>query len=78
MTTTLDFMTALDLRRLIATRAVSPVELTERALARRRGEPGHAEPFCLLMRTGPAAARRAEDAVMRVPPSGCSTGCRFR
>ncbi len=75
MTRDLDFMTALDLRRLIATRAVSPVELTERALARAEASQATLNAFCLLMpEEARAAARRAEDAVMRGAPLGLLHG----
>ncbi|WP_331296540.1 L-glutamate gamma-semialdehyde dehydrogenase [Methylobacterium hispanicum] len=75
MTSDLDFMTALDLRRLIATRAVSPVELTERALARAEASQATLNAFCLLMPDeARAAARRAEDAVMRGAPLGLLHG----
>jgi len=71
----IDFMTALDLRRLIATRAVSPVELTERALARAEASQATLNAFCHLMpEEARVAARRAEDAVMRGSPLGLLHG----
>ena len=71
----LEFMTALELRRLIATRAVSPVELTERALTRAEAGQASLNAFCLLMpEEARAAARRAEEAVMRGSPLGLLHG----
>lgn len=70
-----DFMTALELRRMVATRAVSPVELTERALARAEGSQATLNAFSHLMPDeARAAAQRAEDAVMRGAPQGLLHG----
>lgn len=70
-----DFMTALELRRMVATRAVSPVELTERALARAEGSQATLNAFSHLMPDeARAAARRAEDAVVRGAPLGLLHG----
>ncbi|TFZ55284.1 amidase [Methylorubrum sp. Q1] len=75
MTSDLDFMTALALRRLIAVRAISPVELTERALARAETSQASLNAFCHLMpEEARSAARRAEDAVMRGAPLGLLHG----
>jgi aspartyl-tRNA(Asn)/glutamyl-tRNA(Gln) amidotransferase subunit A len=75
MTSDLDFMPALDLRRLVATRAVSPVELTEQALARAEASQATLNAFCHLMpEEARAAARAAEDAVMQGQPLGLLHG----
>ena len=75
MTAEFDFMTALDLRRLVATRAVSPVELTERALSRAEASQATLNAFCHLMPDeARAAARRSEAAVMRGAPLGLLHG----
>ncbi|WP_419951680.1 amidase family protein [Methylobacterium sp.] len=61
-----DFMSALDLRRLVATRQVSPVELTERALNRAEATQSSLNAFFVLMpEEARAAARQAEAAVMQ-------------
>jgi aspartyl-tRNA(Asn)/glutamyl-tRNA(Gln) amidotransferase subunit A len=61
-----DFMSASELRQLVATRQVSPVELTERALERAEATQDRLNAFFLLMpEEARAAARRAEEAVMR-------------
>jgi aspartyl-tRNA(Asn)/glutamyl-tRNA(Gln) amidotransferase subunit A len=66
MTAEFDFMTALELRRLVATRAVSPVELTARALSLAESSQATLNAFCHLMGDeARAAARRSEEAVMR-------------
>ena len=60
MTSDFDFMTALALRRLIAARAISPVELMERALARAEASQASLNAFCHLMpEEARSAARRA-------------------
>lgn len=66
MTAEFDFMTALELRRLVATHAVSPVELTARALSLAESSQATLNAFCHLMPDeARAAARRSEEAVMR-------------
>lgn len=66
MTAEFDFMTARALRRLVATRAVSPVELTARALSLAESSQATLNAFCHLMPDeARAAARRSEEAVMR-------------
>jgi aspartyl-tRNA(Asn)/glutamyl-tRNA(Gln) amidotransferase subunit A len=61
-----DFMTASELRRLVAAREISPVELTERALERAEATQDRLNAFFVLMpEEARAAARRAEEAVMR-------------
>jgi aspartyl-tRNA(Asn)/glutamyl-tRNA(Gln) amidotransferase subunit A len=75
MTSDLDFMTALELRGLIASRSVSPVELTERSLARAEASQATLNAFFHLMPAeARAAARRAEDAVMQGAPLGLLHG----
>lgn len=75
MTSDFDFMTALELRRLIAARAISPVELTERALARAEASQASLNAFChLVPEEARSAARRAEEAVMRSAPLGLLHG----
>ena len=75
MTSDFDFMTALELRRLIAARAISPVELTERALARAEASQASLNAFChLVPEEDRSAARRAEEAVMRGAPLGLLHG----
>jgi aspartyl-tRNA(Asn)/glutamyl-tRNA(Gln) amidotransferase subunit A len=75
MTSDFDFMTALELRRLIAARAISPVELTERALARAEASQASLNAFChLVPEEARSAARRAEEAVMRGAPLGLLHG----
>ena len=70
-----DFMTALELRRMVATRAVSPVELTERALMRAQESQATLNAFShLTPDEARAAAQRAEDAVMRGAPLGLLHG----
>ncbi|GJE44603.1 Acylamidase [Methylobacterium soli] len=61
-----DFMSALELRRLVASRQVSPVELTERALSRAEATQSSLNAFFVLMPDAArAAARQAEAAVMQ-------------
>ncbi|ARO56992.1 amidase-related enzyme [Methylorubrum extorquens] len=75
MTSDFDFMTALELRRLIAARAISPVELTEHALARAEASQASLNAFCHLMpEEARSAARRAEEAVMCGSPLGLLHG----
>jgi aspartyl-tRNA(Asn)/glutamyl-tRNA(Gln) amidotransferase subunit A len=71
MSADLDAMTATELRRKIAGRAVSPVEVTRRALDKAEATQGSLNAFFLLMpEKAMAAARAAEDAVMRGEPLG--------
>src|SRR5918993_2566271 len=59
-------MTASELRRLVAAREISPVELTERALERAEATQDPLNAFFVLMPDeARAAARRAEEAVVR-------------
>ena len=67
-----DAMTAMELRGLIARREVSPVEVTRRALDKAEATQGSLNAFFILMPDKAlAAAKAAEDAVMRgdaLPP----------
>lgn len=71
----LDFVSAVELRRLIATRAVSPVELARRALDRAEATRSTLNAFAHLMpENAMAAARAAEAAVMAGDPLGSLHG----
>lgn len=71
MSADFDFMSAVELARLIAKKAVSPVETTRRALDRAAGtQPTLNAFFALLEFEALAAARDAEAAVMRGEPLG--------
>lgn len=75
MSAEFDRMTALDLRRLIVTKQVSPVELTRHALDRAAATQATLNAFVTLMPDQSlAAARVAEDAVMRGAPAGLLHG----
>ena len=66
MSAYLDTMTAMELRRRITRKDVSPVELTRRALAKAEGTQKNLNAFFVLLpEAALAAARAAEDAVMR-------------
>jgi aspartyl-tRNA(Asn)/glutamyl-tRNA(Gln) amidotransferase subunit A len=70
-----DAMTAVELRRRIARREVSPVEATRRALAKAEATQATLNAFFLLMpEQALAAARAAEIAVMRGEPLGVLHG----
>src|SRR5215470_445265 len=71
-------MTALALRRLIARREISPVELTRRALERAEATQASLNAFFVLMpEQAMEQAKRAEDAVMRGEPLGLLHGLPF-
>ena len=71
MSTDLDNMTAMELRRRVSRKDVSPVELTERALAKAERTQATLNAFFLIMpEAALAAARAAEDTVMRGQPLG--------
>ena len=60
-----DWMTAVELRRRIARREISPVDVTRRALDKAQSTQSTLNAFCLLMSDeAMAAAKAAEDAVM--------------
>ena len=69
MSAIFDAMTAMELRGLIARRDVSPVEVTRRALDKAEATQGSLNAFFILMPDKAlAAAKAAEDAVMRGDP----------
>jgi aspartyl-tRNA(Asn)/glutamyl-tRNA(Gln) amidotransferase subunit A len=74
----LDTMTATELRRRVARKDVSPVELTRRALAKAETTQGNLNAFFVLLpQEALAAAKAAEDAVMRGQPLGLLHGLPF-
>jgi aspartyl-tRNA(Asn)/glutamyl-tRNA(Gln) amidotransferase subunit A len=78
MSSDFDFMTARELARRIARREVSPVEVARRALGRAEATQGALNSFFLIMDAQAlAAARVAEDAVMRGDPLGPLHGVPF-
>ena len=78
MSTDLDTMTAMELRRRVSRKDVSPVELTERALAKAERTQATLNAFFLIMpEAALAAARAAEDTVMRGQPLGLLHGLPF-
>jgi Amidase len=78
MSADLDTMTAAELRRRIISKDVSPVELTRRALARAEATQATLNAFFVLLpESALAAARAAEDAVMRGQPLGLLHGLPF-
>ena len=78
MSTDLDSVTAMELRRRIIRKDVSPVELTKRALAKAEATQGSLNAFFLLIpEAALAAAKAAEDAVMRGQPLGLLHGLPF-
>ncbi len=78
MSADFDFMTARELARRIAAREVSPVEVTRRALGRAEATQDSLNSFALIMHEQAlAAARAAEDAVMRGEPLGSLHGVPF-
>jgi len=73
-----DAMTAVELREAIARREVSPVEVTRRALDKAEATQSSLNAFFLLMpEAAMAAARAAEQAVMRGDPLGLLHGVPF-
>ncbi|OYY61477.1 MAG: amidase, partial [Rhizobiales bacterium 35-66-30] len=78
MSAAFDTMSALELRRRIRTRDISPVELTRRALDKAQATQGTLNAFFVLMEDeAMAAARVAEDAVMKGAPLGLLHGLPF-
>ena len=78
MSAEFDTMSALDLRRMIAKREISPVDLTRRALDKAEASQSSLNAFFLLMpEAAMAAARVAEDAVMTGAPLGLLHGLPF-
>jgi aspartyl-tRNA(Asn)/glutamyl-tRNA(Gln) amidotransferase subunit A len=73
-----DHRTAIELRTLVASRQVSPVELTRRALDAAEATQDTLNAFCFLMPDeAMAAARQAEDAIMHGLPLGPLHGLPF-
>lgn len=78
MSAEFDTMSAMDLRRRIAAREISPVELTRRALHKAQATQASLNAFFVLMpEAAMAAARVAEDAVMKGAPLGVIHGLPF-
>lgn len=78
MSAEFDFMSATELRRLIRRKAVSPVELTARALEKAEATQGSLNAFFVIMaEEAMAAARVAEQAVMSGAPLGLLHGIPF-
>jgi aspartyl-tRNA(Asn)/glutamyl-tRNA(Gln) amidotransferase subunit A len=71
MSAEFDLMTATEMRRKIAAKEISPVDVTARALQKAQATKGSLNAFCLLLpEQALAAARAAEDAVMQGKPLG--------
>jgi aspartyl-tRNA(Asn)/glutamyl-tRNA(Gln) amidotransferase subunit A len=78
MSVEFDYMTAGEMRRRIARKEISPVELTRRALAKAEATQESLNAFFLLMpEPALAAAKLAEDAVMKGQPLGLLHGIPF-
>lgn len=78
MSAEFDTMSAMEMRRRIASRDISPVELTKRALAKAEATQSTLNAFYLLMPDEAlAAAKSAEDAVMKGDPLGAIHGIPF-
>lgn len=73
-----DYMSLMQQRHLVAQKQVSPVELTRRALERAEETEPHLNSFYFMMvEEALAAARNAEDAVMKGTPLGLLHGIPF-
>lgn len=78
MSAEFDYMSAVELRRLVGRKEISPVELTRRALDKAEATQGSLNCFFLLMEEeAMAAARVAEDAVTAGAPLGLLHGLPF-
>ncbi len=78
MSAEFDYLTAGEMRWRIARKEVSPVELTKRALAKAEATQESLNAFFLLMSEAAlAAAKLAEDAVMKGQPLGLLHGIPF-
>jgi aspartyl-tRNA(Asn)/glutamyl-tRNA(Gln) amidotransferase subunit A len=78
MSSQFDYMNALEQRRLVARKEISPVELTRRALERAEATQPRLNAFYFLMADEAfSAAKAAEDAVMRGAPLGLLHGIPF-
>ena len=71
MSAEFDYMSAVEQRRLVARKDISPVELTRRALERAEATESRLNSFYFLMaEEALAAAKTAEDAVIKGAPLG--------
>lgn len=78
MSAEFDTMSAMEMRRRVASRDISPVDLTKRALAKAEATQSTLNAFYLLMpEEAIAAAKAAEDAVMKGDPLGAIHGIPF-
>lgn len=78
MSADFDLMTADELRRLVVSKKVSPVELTRRALSKAEATQKTLNAFFVLLpEEALVAAKAAEDAVMRGEPQGALHGLPF-
>src|SRR5262245_22028971 len=78
MSAEFDYMSAGELRRRIARKEISPVELTKRALAKAEATQSSINAFFLLLPDAAlSAAKLAEDAVMKRQPLGLLHGIPF-
>src|SRR5258708_28724095 len=78
MSAEFDTMSAMEMRRRIAAKEISPVELTRRALTKAEATQSTLNAFYLLMPDEAlAAAKVAEDAVMKGAPLGAIHGIPF-
>jgi aspartyl-tRNA(Asn)/glutamyl-tRNA(Gln) amidotransferase subunit A len=78
MSAEFDTMSAMEMRRRIAAKEISPVELTQRALAKAEATQSTLNAFYLLMpEDALATAKVAEDAVMKGAPLGAIHGIPF-
>lgn len=78
MSAAFDYLTAFEMRRLVAGREVSPVELTRRALDKAQETQDTLNAFFVLLpEAAMAAAKAAEEAVMKGEPLGLLHGIPF-
>jgi aspartyl-tRNA(Asn)/glutamyl-tRNA(Gln) amidotransferase subunit A len=78
MSAEFDYLSAFEMKRLVARKQISPVDLTKRALAKAEATQKSLNCFYFLMPDAALeAARRAEDAVMREEPLGLLHGLPF-
>ena len=78
MSADFDAMTAAEMRRRVAAKDISPVELTKRALTKAEATQATLNAFFVLLpETALATAKAAEDAVMRGAPLGLLHGVPF-
>ena len=78
MSADFDLMSVAELRRRVVSKSISPVELTRRALAKAEATQGNLNAFFVILpEAALAAAKAAEDAVMRSQPLGLLHGLPF-